>query len=78
MIGKDECLNQFWCDYSVDVKKLSLKRKYNQYLALTTVEDNAVKALCTESNSIASHSGSSSEARQATSVVVNHRLQLPT
>lgn len=36
-------------------------------MALTTVEDNAVKALCTESNSIASHSGSSSEASNISS-----------
>lgn len=47
MIGKDECMNQFWRDYSKDLNKLS-----------TTVEDNAVKALCTESSNSASPSRS--------------------
>ncbi|KAI9360702.1 hypothetical protein BD770DRAFT_442009 [Pilaira anomala] len=39
---KDELLDQFWAEYSASVKSISLKRKYNVFVARSLLEEEAV------------------------------------
>ncbi|KAG1452627.1 hypothetical protein G6F56_007765 [Rhizopus delemar] len=39
---KDELLDQFWAEYSTNIKSISLKRKYNVFVAGSLMEEEAI------------------------------------
>lgn len=42
---KDELLDQFWAEYSTNIKSISLKRKYNVFVSGSLLEEEAIETL---------------------------------